>query len=281
MIPVAELKFFPLIVQAVLYGIYLATFVHYFWGIIDDYEVRWRKINWLCILLFLLSTTDLLLQFWMTVGPAMSGDIPALEVLTSVTGTLENTTLLITDAVLIYRCWAVYAKAWRLICLPLITWLSCFISAILLAYCSAVFGLSTTARKAIWAFDQFYRFENVFFSSNIITNVYATSAITYRISRAAMQNCGNSAPLLNISRILAESGALYTLTSALALIANAINTQYRYDLNLFRYISIAINFSMAGIAFNLILIRVRNKLDPESMEGFSKQEGGKWHYGYR
>ena len=67
-----------------------------------------------------------------------------------------------------------YAKSWRVICLPLVTWLSCFSCAVLLVYYSAIFGSPKNFREAFWAFDQFYRFENVLYASNIITNVYAT-----------------------------------------------------------------------------------------------------------
>jgi len=162
---------------------------------------------------------------------------------------------LVIDAVLIYRCWMVYLRSWYIICLPLILWLSFLSSSIVLTYHYLTIIRSNDLETALLAYaTQTYNFSTVIYSTNIATNLYATSAITYRILRVANLANRSSAHILKIGRILAESGILYTITSTIALVSEAINAQYKF--NIFHYVTAITNVSMAGIAFNLILIRV-------------------------
>ena len=79
-----ELYFFSLIVQAILYGTYLPTFVYCLrWLVYDDNGWYMReRIHWpmltASIAIFLLSTTHLGLLFWSTFGPAAQLDVPQL-----------------------------------------------------------------------------------------------------------------------------------------------------------------------------------------------------------
>jgi len=97
-----------------------------------------------------------------------------------------------------------------------------------------------------------------FYAGDIATNLYSTSAIIYRILRVTNASVNSPKRLNNTVRILAESGILYTSMTILNLIgitlddSNADNSA----IALFSLISDALNFSMAAITFNLILIRV-------------------------
>jgi len=83
---------------------------------------------------------------------------------------------------------------------------------------------------------------------NFSNNSYVTSAMTYRILRMAEEN---ELYLYKTCRVFAESGILYSITSFALFIAMASwKGQGRGVL-----LCDAINFSTAGIAFNLILIR--------------------------
>ncbi|KAM6499532.1 hypothetical protein JOM56_005040 [Amanita muscaria] len=83
------------------------------------------------------------------------------------------------------------------------------------------------------------------------------AAIIYRILRAAKETGRPSRRLHNTCRILGESGILYTISSILNLSASMLDITPKYFVLKVVVDTIALtNFSMTGITFNLILIRV-------------------------
>jgi len=107
-------------------------------------------------------------------------------------------------------------------------------------------------------FNEFLDLQNGFFAGNIATNIFSTCAIIYRILHVANASGCTSKRLYNAARILAESGLLYTLTTVFLLIGIILgnrdpNSGRTYLVN---GILGAINYSTAGITFNIILIRV-------------------------
>lgn len=170
----------------------------------------------------------------------MRGQTTAYNRYGTVNNMIENTTILMADAVLIYRCWVVYGGSWRAIFTPVLLWLAALSCSVLVICSQLIVG---------WE-SRFYRLWVVFYCSNILTNVYATAAIIYRIVQVASHR---QSGLHQISRILLESGFLYVLTSSMNLASSILVDSPP----IVRYISDAINFSMTGITFNLIIIRVR------------------------
>jgi len=164
--------------------------------------------------------------------------------------------MLITDAVLIYRCWVVYAKSWRIVCLPIFFWVLHLASAIVCIFYLTPLINPKDVESVIHAFILEYYFWIVFYCANIATNIYATSAIVLRILKVAKGtgSSNSSKRLYHVSRILTESGILYTSTSVLSLVG-AIKMRW-IELSLFSILTSIVNFSMTGITFNLILIRV-------------------------
>ncbi|KAF8634101.1 hypothetical protein AX15_001069 [Amanita polypyramis BW_CC] len=108
-----------------------------------------------------------------------------------------------------------------------------------------------------------YHIWEAYFVCNIVINIYATVAIICLIARIASESFNRSDRLHRTWRIIAESGALYTLSTVVNLIATILGGKgYR----LFRLIADPINFSMAGVAFNLILIRLGQQRQQRLMD---------------
>ncbi|KAM6501659.1 hypothetical protein JOM56_001636 [Amanita muscaria] len=241
-------------VQSILYGVYVATLLHCLGWLLFTKE-GWRKVNWPMLVipmnLFALETTGLGLNFariFVYLTGSRSQDFVQLG---SANAALKHSTFLFVDLVLIFRCWVLYAQNWRVVCLPLLLWLSCLVCPFFNTNCyvpDLSFGQS---QQSIWGF-LLPPSVVLFFGCHIASNIYATSAIIYRIVQATPEKrktCGHTT-----RRVLAESGLLYTLSSVLSLIAHAGAAINNSPFAPFHTTLDAINFCMAGISINLIFI---------------------------
>ncbi|KAM6502577.1 hypothetical protein JOM56_002554 [Amanita muscaria] len=268
MIGLAEGDVVAIFVQAILFGLYLASLAHCLrWQLVDDEGWRLRtKINWamliIAIFLFLLLTIDLAIRLYLTIA-AVQGDTQYFKFPGVAVTVLECSAMLITDAVLIYRCWVVYARSWRIVCIPIFFWILLFASSIICIFYLTPLINPKNEESVFHAFLLEYYFWIVFYCANIATNIYATcmdelpsSVLALNLPNVAkgIGSANSSKRLHRVSRILTESGILYTSTSVLSLIG-AITIRWP-ELGLFSNLTSVLNFSMAGITFNLILIRV-------------------------
>ncbi|KIL59640.1 hypothetical protein M378DRAFT_84851 [Amanita muscaria Koide BX008] len=262
-------------VQANVYGIYVTTLILCLrWLVFHDESWKRREklnIPMLCIsiVVFLLETAGLATCFQTTLE-LQDANAQGFNTLNTINSAMEYTTLQIVDAVLIYRCWVVYGYSWKIVLLPLFLWIS---SVVLSSYDLSLYALALnttdpdTAAKLGLLTLQIW---DGFFACNISVNIYATTAIVYRIMSVARNSINPSNRLSQTWRIIAESGALYTISTIVNLIATVlVGMDERF--NLFQVTADPINFSMAGIAFNLILIRVGQQRVAEQ----AKSEGNK------
>ncbi|KIL59661.1 hypothetical protein M378DRAFT_30006, partial [Amanita muscaria Koide BX008] len=239
--------------QSILYGLYIPTFAGCLrwlmfenegWKLRPCKQMTWSYII-IAILVFAVSTADVLIGFWLT-RTRFAGQQSITDRLSFLSVAIEGTTLIIIDAVLIFRCWTVYGRSWRVICLPLVLWACTVACAVTWTVCNAV-GVELINSPTAVAIGV-----GVFYACNFATNVYATCAIVYRLMRVARANSSRSSIIYRICRTVAATGSLYTLTS-LPLVVTA----FFMPNNMTPYlICDAINFSTAGITFNLLLIRV-------------------------
>lgn len=240
-------------VQAILYGLYLATFGHSVrWLLYDDDGWKLRrpeKINSLMfsltIAIFVFSTLDLGFSLRVVLSPESSER----SSLVIVNNAIENFTIIITDAILILRCWVVYDKSWRVVGLPVFLFFINVACTILLIYWFTMSILDTSR-------TQFKSLSNtalvVFFSCNFAINIYGACAVVYRIWPLAKKEDGHNPGFVSIAcHTFAGFGILYASTSLLLLISKLISQD-----GLLALLADAINFSVAGIAFNIIFIRV-------------------------
>ncbi|KIL66921.1 hypothetical protein M378DRAFT_160476 [Amanita muscaria Koide BX008] len=244
-----------LISQAFLYILYLASLAHVLRWLL--YEEGWTckrrdKVNWcqltITLVVFVFTTVDLVLAIADQLL-FLSGDVITRQQVTIASISIESATLIITDAILIIRCWFVYQMSWRVVCFPSILWLGNIICVVnwIVNYTLWVFVSEVPYHSRMKIFLQLY------YCCNFVTNLYTTSAIVYRVWRVARAN-GNrqSSILYRICRVVATTGILYTCTS----LSQVVTAFYiREHLGVYLLCD-AINFAMAGITFNLFLIRV-------------------------
>ncbi|KIL56449.1 hypothetical protein M378DRAFT_522829 [Amanita muscaria Koide BX008] len=268
-----------LISEALFYGIYIATIIQCFrWLIFTDDGWKPRgKVNSLSsafatIFFFLTYTTNLIASLQVMIQDLGRDEMRDMYGTVMVMDISEVLAIVSIDCVLIYRCWIVYEKSWRVICVPVIFWLaSLACSALFSYYGEQMLYAGQVRRKALGgAITGLY-------VCNIATTIYTTAAIIYRIRYTTTTSGGNSKRLNYIMRILAESGILYTSMTVFCLVGSVLTTasNYTWVEKLVYDISDAMNFSMAGISFNLILIRVyQSRVELQDSMADSRNLGG-------
>ncbi|KIL57852.1 hypothetical protein M378DRAFT_171232 [Amanita muscaria Koide BX008] len=208
------------------------------------------------IFIFLTSTTNIITALQITLGyyrRTPRGYIQGVGMAMSISAVL---TVLSIDSTLIYRCWIVYAKSWRVIFVPVIFWFASLACSALFIYYKTLAYQGQNIPIKIFQNEE--RTITGVYGCNVAITIYTTAAIVYRIWYTRKTSYGNPRRLNYTMRILAESGILYTFTLLFSLtgaLLSARNDATWVDSVIYN-VSDAINFSMAGTAFNLILIRV-------------------------
>ncbi|KAF8622928.1 hypothetical protein AX15_006637 [Amanita polypyramis BW_CC] len=243
---------------ALSYGVYISTSILCLQWLYSDGDRSGRGggkkfMLIVSVVLFLLETAGLATYFKATLL-AQNLDRRGYNIFNTIYNSIGAPIYQIADAVQIYRCWVVYGYAWRIICLPILLWISS-VALSVYAVRLCLLGLNGETDRSLSRVSQTW---SEFFACSIVISVYATTAIVYRIVSVTRHSINRTGRLRQTWRIVAESGALHTLSGILILIANALFSQNvsskRYAT--FQGVADAMHNSIAGIAFNLILIRV-------------------------
>ncbi|KIL59871.1 hypothetical protein M378DRAFT_964363 [Amanita muscaria Koide BX008] len=195
-------------VHAVFFGVYIATFFQCLrWLIfVDEGWTKRNDIKWtiliVTLMIFALSTADLSICLWGTLL-SVTETFNSSSVFQLV---VESITTIIIDGILIFRCWIVCNKSWRVVS-GLLFLLLCNIAC--LAVMTYWASLQFAAQKKQFHV-QIVRLHEVFLVCNIIIDVYATSAIILQIR----QTCFSRHLLHFATRIVAESGRTCRLAAA-------------------------------------------------------------------
>ncbi|PFH45736.1 hypothetical protein AMATHDRAFT_88683 [Amanita thiersii Skay4041] len=254
-------------VQALFGGVYTATFVHCVrWlafkdcGYILRTDIRWPLLTLTCVI-FVLSMTTIFGGFAM---PLITAHHPQLsELLKLALSPGASLTAILADSILIYRCWVLYDRRWHVVVFPFLMWLGYIcVSGVLLYFVlptiidpkpSQMPHAATIVRTCILSVYLF----------TIAVNVYTTTFIVYRIWYVAKQSATrNSKRTLHFAmQVIAESVALYTLTSIICLVAWLFSLRFKnWDATLVFAVFGAINYYMIGITFKyLLLIRTAHQ----------------------
>ncbi|KIL61151.1 hypothetical protein M378DRAFT_13700 [Amanita muscaria Koide BX008] len=282
MASVSEIGLAAVFTQAALFGLYTLTLLHCLrWLLYQDAGWKLRdRTRWLMLvttlILFAFAVVDLAISIHMSllILAGNTEDLFYFQELNIVNTIIENSTYLLTDAVLVYRCWVVHSNSWRIISPPIILWLSCLTAFILiLFYEFNDFPNSPTAR---WAEQSKFHTDVAFYVCHIANNIYTTSAIVYRILRVVNNTAGGSRRLYKTGRIIAESGILYVASSLLLLVAYIGASNNNPSFVLVAPIFDAVNYSTSMISFNLVIIRVNQQRAEEEADtllssGLSKE----------
>ncbi|KAF8325110.1 hypothetical protein F5887DRAFT_259817 [Amanita rubescens] len=253
-----EATIIAITLQALLTGVYFTSFLLCLrWLIFSDDGGTLRKpihrpFLIITVILFTFSVTDLGFSLQATLLFSQVASILDSRVGIAYAGVInwviEMLTSIIIDGVLIFRCWSVYNRSWRIAILPLVLLLYNMSGLLMTTYWNITFQ---ALGGDVAPFNSNVIKASTYVATTII-NIYATSAIIFLICRNGFSR--RFGPTIHV---IAESGLLYTLTSIATFCIMFIPS------NGFPIVT-AINFPIAGIAFNLILIRVaQNRASPE------------------
>ncbi|RXW13945.1 hypothetical protein EST38_g11912 [Candolleomyces aberdarensis] len=167
------------------------------------------------------------------------------------------------DGILIYRCYIIFNKRWRVVVLPILMWLATAVCSGVTVYIEATIGSGDLGQS------QFEPFISSTLSLTLATNVITTALIVYRIykiqSRAAnhtVSTGSTSSPYSRLIRTLIECGAMYT-ASIIVLFAC-----YLADSNAILPVSNSV-VQIIGITFNLLILNIDRGSATQPMSSLS------------
>jgi len=167
------------------------------------------------------------------------------------------------DGFLVYQCWIVYSRSFKVVILPVVLWLGSSVCFFMGMYANIELDLGHGIFISNWT----YPLRTSFWTASIGLNVYATGMIISRIRRVATESTPEDFPLYparpktrlqNVVRILIDSGMLFTATSVIMFITIIVNSN-------FFNIMAAAEMPISAMAFNLILIRTKNSSQQVSL----------------
>ncbi|KZT05780.1 uncharacterized protein LAESUDRAFT_655190 [Laetiporus sulphureus 93-53] len=290
--PFAEAQIVSLFVQSVIYGIHATIFAIYMWTWIRRSKGSRKSINWpmlsVAIVLFVIGTTDLVFNLYHNIvafiyytGPGgATGEFEHISNWANVIRTLVQSVwtfvqTLIADGALIYRCLVIYTRRRWVVVAPIIIWFADAACAVAELYYTATLEQNTNLANARTVQPFVDGFVTLALANNIMTTGKSCSLniiclIVYRIHRIHKQSAqafssgmrvttGSRIKLSEVNRILIESALLYTATAAIALIVNLARSNAVY-------VTSGIVTEMAGIQFDLIMIRVNRGIAAEQVQ---------------
>ncbi|KAI0782253.1 hypothetical protein C8Q75DRAFT_509820 [Abortiporus biennis] len=166
---------------------------------------------------------------------------------------------LVGEACFIFRCFVIFGYSWAIIIVPSLIWLLNMASIILFVY-----KLVTVVPPATLSAPPFRPFLGTFLCSSTTTVMITTGLMAYRVwtvTRDTASYTGVSLRhniLWRINRIILESGFLASFSTLACLIAYFVS-----DAVLYALADSAV--PVYAIAFNLIIIRVRQRMGDQKM----------------
>ncbi|PPQ96834.1 hypothetical protein CVT26_006003 [Gymnopilus dilepis] len=169
---------------------------------------------------------------------------------------VSNTSVLIADGFLIYRCWMVCLKSIRMIIVPCVFWIGGVVCTALQLYLQTVQTDGLDAWTPVNMSVGPGTILTPFWGTTIVVNIYATGIIGYKLwrrgkaqSKVDSKSSTGEIRVLKIMRIIIESGVIYLLITIPHFIVWFTTS------NLAIVILGWINLPVVGSAFNLIIIR--------------------------
>ncbi|KAJ7576922.1 hypothetical protein C8J56DRAFT_971940 [Mycena floridula] len=239
-----------LCLESIGYGIFLITFFPCIKVLVWDSSFRRRKtINWIMLvvacLLFCFATMDVafglqhnIVAFVLYTGPG--GAAEQFSDISNYVSVMKSVdvffSVIIGDAMLIYRCWVVYGKSYLVIAFPLLIWMADTACAMVLTWIEATFH-----SHSLLLAGKFGPFLTSFASLTIVQNVITTALIIWRIWKVDRENAKyryntgstntgtrRSSRLRNVMRIVIESGLLYTTFAVISFCTYVTNSNAFY-----------------------------------------------------
>ncbi|KAJ7678566.1 hypothetical protein B0H14DRAFT_2552661 [Mycena olivaceomarginata] len=278
--PITEAQIVALFLESVFWGFYIVTFVLCLRSLLfkSSWDLKRRsEINWPMLLVVLAMCVFTTLD----VSIGLMHNIEAFTLYNGAGGAQEEFSnisdwvnivktvdvvlqTLLGDGMLIYRCWIVYEKSWRMIVFSLLLWLGT-------AACTAMnIQIETSLHShALITSSSLQPVIILFWVLTIAQNFLTTRLLVSRIYRIDRQNTrfayysassANKGPtrLQRAIRIILESGLMYTVTALVTFITFISGSNSVYGTS-------DVEVQVVGIAFNLIIIRANKRAQAEQM----------------
>ncbi|KAF9074016.1 hypothetical protein BDP27DRAFT_1317860 [Rhodocollybia butyracea] len=301
-IGISEAQLLSFFLSSVFWGMYLITSAYCLRCLLWESDDKGGKlkpastISWLmltmALVLLVLCTTNIVLivvhsiqAFIFSTSPEDSAaEFIGLSNWSNILGTCNIAFgKLISDGILIYRCWIVLNRSNIMIAFPALLWLAEFAVVIFIIFVEAsakgkqkvLLTVAADTQAAITAA----------WSMSLATNIITTGFIVYRIWRvdresslyglqtqmpASVQESPGlfrrrKTALQRVIRIIIESGLMYTIVAFITFITFILGSTAFYFLS-------NAELQILSIAFNLIIIRVNTQ--PSGSESYAVQSSG-------
>lgn len=265
---VAEAQIVALFMESITYGMYLVTLVICARALFFDAQGIKRILNWPMIvvmtLMAIFATLDVALglrhnleAFIYYSGPGgPEAEFDNISYWVNVMKTVDTQAMsLIGDGMLIYRCFVIYSRSWKIILLPILMWLADVACSVMIIFITA-----TLRKDAVLSQQGLLKpFLLSFLIITIVLNFLTTGIIVWRIwsinketAPHVTQKTSHKVPRTRLEqtiRIIIESGMLYTLFVIITFICELAGSNAIYGTS-------CTMIQVVGISFNLIIIRV-------------------------
>ncbi|KAF8191516.1 hypothetical protein K438DRAFT_1830649 [Mycena galopus ATCC 62051] len=269
--PITEAQIVALFLESVFWGIYLVTFFLCLRSLLFDSNLDWKRfanINWPMLIVTMIMSVFATLD----VAVGLLHNIQAFIQYTGSGGAAEEFShisdwvnivktidclcqTIVGDAMLIYRCWMIYGKSWRVVAFSLVLWLGCVVCTGMTLHIEA-----TLHSNALITSGSLHPLIVAFWVLTITQTALTTGLIVFRIWRVEQENApfvyntNPSSPhkqqsrLRQVMRVIIESGIMYTAIASLTFITEMANSNSTYGVS-------DVEVQIVGITFNLIIIR--------------------------
>ncbi|KAJ7893252.1 hypothetical protein B0H13DRAFT_2037510 [Mycena leptocephala] len=281
--PITEAQIIGIYFETLTYGIYLVTCCFcaqiLFWipqsgggeRLRQRSEIRWLLVSIFCFIFVVNTFDDIIGLLHMILAFELTNIDDWINIARLFNQVLN---MIVSDFVLVYRCFIVYGRRWLPIAVSFVLYLTGIAMGVQLMHTEF-----TASNNAITLnFNPIKPWWSAFLVITAAQNILTTSLLVWRIWRIEHQNekfraesTWSSAPayqprLRKVIRVVAESGLAYSTLVFLTFLVSVCNSNMLYPLS-------DPTLQAAGITFNVIIIRSTSRRDNE-FTNFDRTERG-------
>ncbi|PBK93909.1 hypothetical protein ARMGADRAFT_1079402 [Armillaria gallica] len=259
-----------IIIESLTHGMYTALLGVALWRILSSSARQPKVLAGISVSMYILATMHLSVRwfyarrafitngqteetrFFALLDSLIAGGPLWVPTISSVVASIN---ILLADCVIIWRCWIIWGRNWRIVFLPSLCTL-----------CGTIFDLFFLIQELVpstgsqgqsvtpWGSNSI-NWGIAYYSMTLSTTIICTMLMVYRLARASMARkslCFASNPYYQVMEIMVESAALYVVALVVFIPFIATNSPYS------NYPQVVLA-SVTGIAPTLILLRVASR----------------------
>ncbi|EKM77395.1 hypothetical protein AGABI1DRAFT_130477 [Agaricus bisporus var. burnettii JB137-S8] len=267
MFPIDAAQLAGILCETFFYGIYLVTcgFCAQTLLLMGSSNQSERRVRWMmasfAITFFLVSTWDVSIGILHLFRAFIAAEDPLVEFnkvadwINIARALNQSFTVLLSDFILIYRCWIVYGRRWLIVTPSIVLYLGAIAMTIKVTEIEVNPHAVQPVTMAICPWN------TTMFGVNAAQNVLTTSMLVWRIWRTGKEvdrcinypedsglNAYRPRYIQKSMRAIVESGLIYTTTVFVTFLVSATGSNAIY-------IPADMSLQTAGIVFNLIIVR--------------------------